>query len=373
MNKLSLFSLLVIALLAGQCSSSHKAQAVPTASIDSTKGLKDYYAGYFPIGAAITPADTKNDNAPFIRQQFNSITAENAMKMGPLHPEEKRYYWNDADSIMAFAERNSIRLRGHNLCWHQQMPRWMFRDTLTHTTVSKEVLLQRLKDHIYTVAGRYKGKIYAWDVVNEAIADDSATMYRNSPWYQICSEDFIAAAFRYAHEADPNAALFYNDYNTEQPVKREKIFRMLKKLKDEGVPVDGIGLQAHWSISTPSQAELEKSIQMFSSLGLQIQFTELDISVYAGRQGGQIINGQPGQRPPQPPAVFTPEMEQQQLEKYKMVFEVFRKYKKEITGVTFWNLSDRYSWLDGRGRKNFPLLFNKDLKPKKAFWEVVKF
>lgn len=360
------------ALLTWQCGASGKVQNGDSNPTGSTKGLKDYYNKYFPIGAAVTPNDLKNtnDQASFIMQQFNSITAENAMKMGPIHPEENRYYWNDADSIMAFAERNKIRLRGHNLCWHQQTPRWMFRDSAAHATVTKEVLLQRLKDHIYTVAGRYKGKIYAWDVVNEVIADDSATFFRNSQWYQICGEDFVAAAFRYAHEADPKATLFYNDYNTEQPVKREKIYRMLKKMMDEGVPVHGMGLQAHWSVSTPTQEELEKSIQLFSSLGLQIQFTELDISVYAGRQGGQIIQGQ---RPQQQPAVFTPEMEQQQLEKYKMVFDVFRKYKKQITNVTFWNISDRYSWLDSRGRKNFPLLFDASLKPKKAFWEVVKF
>jgi endo-1,4-beta-xylanase len=144
----------------------------------------------------------------------------------------------------------------------------------------------------------------------------------------------------------------------------------VKGLLDKGVPIHGVGLQAHWSISSPTREELEKSIQMFSSLGLQVQFTELDVSVYAGRQGGQLINGQQRE---QQEAVFTPEMEQKQLEKYKMVFEVFRKYKKSVTGVTFWNLSDRYSWLDGRGRKNFPLLFDKEFKPKKAYAEVVTF
>lgn len=351
------------------CSSSKK--ATPGNST-TEKGLKDYYQDYFPIGAAINPRDLKGPYAPFILQHFSSITAENAMKMEPMHPEENRYNWRDADSIMAFAECTGIKVRGHNLLWHAQAPRWMFRDSVNHTTVSKEVLLQRLKDHIYAVAGRYKGKIYAWDVVNEAIADDSATFLRKSQWYQICGDDFIAAAFRYAHEADPTAALFYNDYNTEQSVKREKIYRLVKGLKDAGVPIDGVGLQAHWSVSTPTREELEKSIEMFSSLGLQVQITELDVSVYGGRQGGQLIQGQ---RPsgPRPPAVFTPEMEQQQLEKYKMAFEVFRKYKKQITGITFWNLSDRYSWLDGRGRKNYPLLFDTAYQPKKAYWEVVKF
>lgn len=337
------------------------------AKLDSDKGLKDYYKKYFPIGAAVTPRELHSEEGKLIIKEFSSITAENAMKMGPIHPEENRYFWRDADSIMAFAERNHIKLRGHNLCWHAQAPNWMFKDSLGKD-VSKEVLLDRLHKHINTVVSRYKGKIYAWDVVNEAIADDT-TFLRKSKWSQITGQEFIEKAFIYAHEADPKAALIYNDYNTEQPAKREKIYRLLKDLLAKGIPVTGVGLQAHWSVNNPSREELEKSIQMFSSLGLKIQFTELDISVYAGRQGGQLINGERQQAK----AEFTPEMEQQQLEKYKMVFEVFRKYKKNITGVTFWNVSDRYTWLDGRGRKNYPLLFDTNLLPKKAYWEVVKF
>ena len=229
------------------------------------------------------------------------------------------------------------------------------------------MLLQRLKDHITTVVSRYKGKVYAWDVVNEAIADDTTYM-RNTKFYQITGEDFIAKAFEYAHAADPKAVLFYNDYSTENPRKREKIMRLLKSLIAKKVPIHGIGLQGHWSVTNPSREELEKSLQQYSSLGLQVQFTEVDISVYGGNQGGQIIRGQA-----QAEATFTPEMEQQQLEKYKMAFELFRKYKKHITGVTFWNISDRSTWLNGRGRKNFPLLFDANLQPKKAYWEVVKF
>lgn len=335
---------------------------------DRPKGLKDYYKKHFPVGVAVRPADLKpGKESALILKEFNSITAENAMKMGPIHPRENRYFWRDADSIVAFGVRNKLKVRGHTLCWHTQTPQWLFIDS-AGKNVSKEVLLDRLKSHIQTVVSRYKGKIYAWDVVNEVIADDT-TFLRKSKWQEITGEDFIQKAFEYAHEADPNAVLFYNDYNTEIPAKRDKIYRLLKNLLAKGVPVHGVGLQAHWSISTPSREELEKSIQLFSSLGLQIQFTELDISVYSGRQGGQMIRGQ-GQTQA---AVFTPEMEQLQLEKYKMVFEVFRKYRKHITGVTFWNLSDQYSWLDGRGRKNYPLLFDTKLEPKKAYWEVVKF
>ncbi|MDB5246907.1 MAG: 1,4-beta-xylanase [Segetibacter sp.] len=361
--------LLSFIVLFNQCKSSLESQgSTQTTGTANKKGLKDYYRNYFSIGVAVTPR-LRGEEAALVLQHFNSLTAENAMKMGPIHPQENRYFWNDADSIVDFAQRHGLKMRGHTLTWHTQTPGWLFKDSASNTNVSKEVLLKRLKDHITTVVNRYKGKVYAWDVVNEVIADDSATYFRKSPWYQITGEDFVAKAFEYAHEADPKAILFYNDYNTENPVKREKIYRMLKKMLDAKVPVHGVGLQGHWSVNNPTREELENSIKMFASLGLQVQITELDVSVYGGRQGGQIIQGQ-AQREA---AVFTPEMEQKQLEKYKMIFEVFRKYKKEITGVTFWNISDRYSWLDGRGRKNFPLLFDQTLKPKKAYWEVVNF
>jgi endo-1,4-beta-xylanase len=336
-------------------------------SNSADKGLKDYYKNYFPVGVAVTPTNLVNGEKSLILQHFSSITAENAMKMGPIHPAENRYSWLMADSIVEFGKSNKMKVRGHCLVWHNQAPRWLFRDS-EGKTVSKEILLTRIKDHINTVVSRYRGKIYAWDVVNEVIADDTA-YYRKSPLYTIAGEDFIENSFRYAHQADPKAILFYNDYNTENPIKREKIYQMLKKLLAKGVPIHGVGLQAHWSINTPSKAELEKSIQLFSSLGLQIQFTELDISVYGGRQGGQMITGENNNEK----TAFSPEMEQKQLEKYQMVFEVFRKYKKQITGVTFWNLSDKYSWLDARGRKNFPLLFDADLKPKKAYYQVINF
>jgi len=337
------------------------------ASKDSSKGLKDYYKKYFPIGVAIGPYDMVGNNSNLIRQQFNSITAENAMKMGPLQPEEGVFNWKIADSMISFAKINELKVRGHCLVWHTQAPKWFFKDN-EGKQISKQLLLERLKTHIQTVVKRYKNDIYAWDVVNEVIADDTA-YFRKSPLYQIAGEDFVEMAFRYAHEIAPKARLFYNDYNTEQPHKREKIYKMLKKLLAKGVPIHGMGLQGHWSINNPSKAELEKTIAMFAGLGLEIQITELDVSVYSGNEGGQIINGAEKKNVAQ----FTPEMEEKQLNQYKMIFDTFRKYKKNITGVTFWNLSDRYTWLDGRGRKNYPLLFDKDLKPKKAYDEVVNF
>jgi endo-1,4-beta-xylanase len=337
-------------------------------SSSSVKGLKDYYRGHFPMGVAIRPSSVDGEEASLIIQHFESVTAENAMKMGPIHPRENEFNWKDADVIVDFAEKNNLKLRGHTLCWHNQAPGWMFKDSEGNVT-SKEVLLKRLKDHINAVVSRYKGKIYAWDVVNEVIDDDDLKYFRESPWYKICGDEYIKKAFEYAHEADPNALLFYNDYNTESPGKRDRIYKMLKQLLDQKVPIHGVGLQGHWSIFGPTEQELRQSIEKFSSLGLQIQITELDISVYKSENTRR-------DRGPNESDVFTPEMEAKQLEQYKMVFKVFREYKEKITGVTFWNVSDKSSWLDNfpvRGRKNYPLLFDQDLKPKKAYWEVVRF
>ena len=335
----------------------------------STKGLKDYYKQYFPIGVAVSPQSLKDESqAALINVQFNSLTPENAMKMGPIHPEENRYDWKDADSIVAFAQAHGLKVRGHNLCWHEQTPKWLFIGA-DGRQVTKEVLLKRLKDHINAVVGRYKGKIYAWDVVNEAIDDDSTKYLRNSLWYKICGEDFIAKAFEYAHAADPKAVLFYNDYNTERYEKRERVYRLLKQLKAAKVPVQGVGLQAHWSIYEPTQKELVTTIERYASLGLKVQITELDMSVYPWEKNQRSLR-------PDETDKLTTKAEQKQAEQYAMVFKVFRKYKNVITGITFWNISDRHSWLDNypvKERKNYPLLFDQNLQPKKAYWQVVNF
>jgi endo-1,4-beta-xylanase len=330
---------------------------------DTSKGLKDFYKGYFTIGAAVSPGSLTGAQADLLKKHFGSLTAENVMKPALIHPEENRFFWDNADKIIDFAIINGMKVRGHTLVWHKQTAAWMFKDA-SGNAVSKEVLLARLKDHITSVVSKYKGKIYAWDVVNEAIDDEAGKIFRETDWYKICGEDFISKAFQWAHEADPGAVLFYNDYNTESPVKRDKIYTLLKKLLDAGVPVGGIGLQGHWNIVNPSEKDLRDAIEKFSSLGIKIQITELDVSIYSSDQKDPADN------------VYTPEREQKQLEKYKMVFGVFRDYKKVITGVTFWNVSDKYSWLDNfpvRGRKNYPLLFDQNLKPKKAYWEVINF
>ncbi|OCX54887.1 1,4-beta-xylanase [Mucilaginibacter sp. PPCGB 2223] len=335
--------------------------------VDNSKGLKDYYKNYFPIGVAVN-VQALTQYKSLILSQFNSITPENAMKMAPIHPQENRYSWRDADSIVSFAQSHGLRVRGHNLCWHEQTPYWLFKDS-TGGRVTKEVLLKRLHDHIQTVVSRYKGKIYAWDVVNEAIDDDSTRFLRNSLWYQICGDEFIIKAFEWAHEADPKAILFYNDYNTERPEKRERVYKLLKMLVDRHVPINAVGIQAHWSVYEPTVSDLKKTIEQFSSLGLKVQVTELDVSIYPWEKERRAKR--PGESD-----TLTPELEQKQLEKYTEVFKIFRQYKKVITGVTFWNVCDQFTWLDQYpvpGRKNYPLLFDVNQQPKKAYWGVVNF
>lgn len=329
--------------------------------IDSLKGLKDYYKNYFAIGVSLGPNDLTGDEITLLKKNFNSLTATNEMKPALIHPEENRYFWDNADKIVDFALANGMKVRGHTLCWHSQTGAWMFKDSKGNP-VTKEVALARLKEHITTVVSRYKGRIYAWDVVNEAVENDSSNFLRETPWLKICGEEYLAKAFQWAHEADPNAILFYNDYNTENPAKREKIYTMLKKLLDAGVPINAFGIQGHWNIGNPSEDAIRETIKKFSSLGLKLQITELDVSIYTSRADSVNMG-------------FTPEREQKQIDYYKMVFKLARENKDVITGVTFWNVSDRRSWLDSRPPigKKYPLLFDEKLQPKKAYWEVVKF
>nr|WP_294869871.1 endo-1,4-beta-xylanase [uncultured Pedobacter sp.] len=332
------------------------------------KGLKDYYKDYFPIGVAVSRKTLSGDEANLLLKEFNSITPENAMKMEAIHPREDFYFWRDADSIVNFAQNHRLMVRGHNLCWHEQVADWMFKDKDGHL-VTKDVLLKRLEEHITTVVKRYKGKIYAWDVVNEVIGDADDEFIRNSLWYKICGEEYIAKAFEYAHAADPDALLFYNDYNTERPVKRDKIYRLLKKLIAQKVPIHGVGLQAHWSIFEPSEKDLRDAIELYASLGLQIHLTELDMSIYPWEKYKR-------QKKEGDTDLLTPALEQKQADQYAKIFRIFREYRKHITSVTFWNISDRYSWLDYYpvpGRKNYPLLFDQKLQRKRAYAEVINF
>lgn len=333
-----------------------------------SKGLKDYYSGYFPIGVAVNSRNIQGPEEGLILKEFNSVTPENDMKMGPIHPRQDQYNFSASDKIVAFARAHHLKVRGHNLCWHEQAPSWIFKDA-QGGQVSKDSLFARLQSHIQTVVGRYQKDIYAWDVVNEAVSDNPSEFLRNSPWLKICGPSFIDSAFLYAHRADPKAELYYNDYNAVIPEKAKRVYKLLKGLKDRGVPITGIGIQAHWSIYQPTEAELRNALDLYKSLGLKIQITELDVSVFPWEKNHRALL-------PKDNVVYKGRLEDQQTAFYKMVFKVFRDYKGVITSVTFWNVSDKDSWLNQypvRGRKNYPLLFDSMLSRKPAYQAVTDF
>jgi len=321
------------------------------------KKLADAYKDYFYIGAAINPG-VLSFGKDLIKTEFSSVTCENEMKSISVHPEPDKYTFERADIIANFAAENNMKVRGHTLVWHNQTGAWMFEN------VDKETLYARMKEHIDTVVKRYKGKVYCWDVVNEAISDTADEYLRvSSPYYQIAgSEEFIEKAFIYAREADPDALLFYNDYNTENPEKREKIYKLVKSLLDKNIPIHGVGLQGHYNIDFDA-GELQKSINIFSSLGLTVQITELDISVYKWEEQDLNFDAPPENRM------------KLQTDLYDKIFAILRENKDKISGVTFWGLTDHTSWLNGFPvkRKNYPLIFDANLNPKEAYDKIIDF
>ena len=333
------------------------------------QGLKDAYKNYFTIGVAVNKTNVANaDQMALIKKEFNSITAENDMKPISVHPAEGVWHWEGADSIADFCRQNGIKLRGHCLCWHSQFSDWMFTDK-KGKPVKKEVFYQRLREHIHAVVNRYKDVVYCWDVVNEAMSDDNrpfdfvdgklvpASPYRQSRHFKLCGDEFIAKAFEFAREADPNALLFYNDYSTVDPGKRDRIYNMVKKMKDAGVPIDGIGMQGHYNIYFPDEEQLDTAITKFSELVKHIHITELDLRTNT-ESGGQLMFSR-GEAKPMAPYISTLQEDQ-----YNRIFRIFRKHKDVIDNVTFWNLGDRDSWL---GVNNHPLPFDENYKPKKSY------
>ena len=325
--------------------------------------LAEAYKDYFEIGAAVNP-EVLESGGELIKSEFSSVTCENEMKCISVQPNMNEYTFERADKVVNFALENNLKVRGHTLVWHNQTGEWLFKDK-QGADVSKETLYTRMKEHIDTVVKRYAGKVYCWDVINEAVSDGANEYLRvSSPYYKICGgEEFMEKAFIYAHEADPAALLFYNDYNTENPEKREKIYRLLKSFKDKNIPVHGAGLQCHYNIDF-DVSELKKSIDLFSSLGIDIHITELDISIYKwGEENGLNFEVLPEDRM------------KIQAELYDKIFGLLRANKDKIGSVTFWGLNDGVSWLNGFPvkRNNFPLLFDKYNKPKEAYNRVIKF
>ena len=324
--------------------------------------LAEAYKNYFDIGVAINPK-VLSFGEELIKTEFNSVTCENEMKPISVQPSCGKYTFERADMIADFASANNLKVRGHTLVWHSQTGEWMYKDDKGEN-LGKDTLYAHMKEHIDAIVKRYVGKVYCWDVVNEAISDaDGEYLREKSPYYAIVgSEEFIEKAFVYAHEADPKALLFYNDYNTEVPSKREKIYKLVKSLKDKGIPIHGIGLQAHYDIYFDVD-ELKKSIDLFSSLGLAVHITELDVSIYKFEERDVNFEVPPKDRM------------KMQIELYDKIFDLLRENKDKVSNVTFWGLNDKVSWLNGFPvrRTNFPLLFDRENKPKEAYEKVLRF
>lgn len=353
--------------------------AVTTLCVSAqTTSLKSAYEPYFKIGVAVNQRNvTDSAQMELITREFNSVTAENDFKPSSVQPREGQWNWRNADRIADFCRRNGIKLRGHCLAWHNQIGEWMFYETPStgdaadgtapeRKLVSKEVLFARMRTHIHTVMKRYADIIYCWDVVNEAITDNdhAAQPLRESLFYKICgSDEFIRKAFEYAREAEPNALLFYNDYNECAPGKRERIYNMVKEMKAAGVPIDGIGMQGHYNIYGPSAQEFETAIQRYSEVVDHIHITELDIRCNR-EMGGQLkFDRNEGVK-------LTDEQRTRFDSQYTSIFDALRRNAAKIDCVTFWNLSDRDSWL---GAANYPLLFDYDYQPKDTYYHVRDF
>ena len=333
--------------------------------------LKKVFAKDFGIGTALNTAqieerDPKAD--AIIKQHFNMATPENIMKAEIIHPQWDVYNFDLADKMVAYGKKNNIKINGHTLIWHSQLP--AFARNIKNVDSFKTFFT----NHITTVAGRYNGKVYSWDVVNEALNEDG-TM-RRSVFLSRLGDNFVTEAFRLAQAAAPKTELYYNDYNNEQPAKRAGCIALIKKIQDAGVRIDGVGIQGHWHVGKVPFKEIEESIQQYAAMGLKVMFTELDIEVLPRSFQGADVNQRVASNPAlNPYKEGLPDSVQQQLASdYENLFKLFLKYKKNVTRITFWGVNDGQSWLNDwpvRGRTNYPLLFDREFNPKPAYYKVI--
>jgi endo-1,4-beta-xylanase len=350
-------------------------------SVNSTSqpSLRTVFKDSFMIGAALNANQFSGRDPrgePIITAQFNSITPENILKWEWVHPQLDTYNFDLPDRYVAFGEKHHMLIIGHTLVWHSQTPRWVFQDEKGNQ-VDRETLLKRMRDHIHTVVGRYKGRIKGWDVVNEALNEDG-TM-RQTPWMKIIGADYLVKAFQYAHEADPEAQLYYNDYSLENEAKRNGAVELIKNLQAAGVPIYAIGLQGHDKMDWPTVEQQDKTITAFASLGIKVNITELDIDVLprpAPGSSADVSQNFELQARLNPYVQGLPDSVQQALAKrYAELFRVFQKHREVIDRVTFWGVTDGDSWLNNwpmRGRTSYPLLFDRAGRPKPAFDAVIK-
>ncbi|MGV3540403.1 MAG: endo-1,4-beta-xylanase [Rufibacter sp.] len=340
--------------------------------------LKDVYKNDFVIGAALNYAQVSGKDPKaeaIIAQHFSTITPENLFKWGNIHPQPDTYNYKPADDFVALGQKYKQFIVGHTLVWHQQTPKWVFENEQGQPA-SKELLLKRMEDHITTLVGRYKGKIHGYDVVNEALNDDGTL--RKSKWYEITGEEYLAKAFETARKADPKAELYYNDYNLWKQSKRDGAIKLVQSLQAKGLKVDGIGMQGHYGLESPSLQQIEESILAFSKLG-KVMITELDIDVLpnpSNRQGADIDATFEFDKKYNVYTTGLPEEVQQKLAKrYGELFALFHKHRDKISRVTFWGVTDNDSWLNNwpiQGRTSYPLIFDRNYQPKPAFDAIVQ-
>ena len=349
------------------------------ASVDTMaqKTLGEATKGKFLFGTAVNMQQVNGINpieSELIAKEFTTIVAENCMKPQPIHPEENRYNWDDADKLVAFGEKNKQVVTGHCLIWHSQIGRWFFTDA-DGKDVSPDVLKERMRQHITTVVGRYKGRVKGWDVVNEAFEDNGT--YRNSKFYQILGKDFIKYAFQFAHDADPNVELYYNDYNVETPAKCDAIVELVKELKAAGCRIDAVGSQAHMHMNSPTLEATETSFKKLKAAGVKILITEWDISILPSPYDGANISASfKYSKEMDPYREAIPDSIQQKWNKRVLdMFGLFLKYDDVVDRVTVWGLTDNTSWLNNfpiRGRKDYPVLFDRNNQRKPVVDEMIK-
>lgn len=341
--------------------------------------LKDALKDKFLIGVAMNEAqitEADSSSVAIIKNHFNSITAENCMKSEELQPVEGEFNFKLADQFVKFGEENNMYIIGHTLVWHSQAPKWFFTDA-TGKDVTREVLIERMKNHIFTVVGRYKGKVKGWDVVNEAFEDDGS--WRNSKFYQIIGEDYIRLAFQFAHEADPDADLYYNDYSMSHEGRRNTVVKMVKDLKSQGVRIDGVGLQGHMDMVFPDLDEFEKSMLAFAETGVKLMITELDVTVLPRPGvdvGAEISASFEYQQKLNPYAKGLPDSVSIALNnRYNDIFKLFLKHSDILERVTLWGVYDGQSWRNNwpvRGRTDYPLIFDRNFQPKPVLKFIVE-
>jgi endo-1,4-beta-xylanase len=365
MNKTVAWAAIACAVLTatafGQNNTDTKPAAAPPA-----KGLKDAYAGKFLIGAAGDLRGYSDAELANIKANYNVITPENCMKPQPTHPTEDNYNWGTPDAMVKWCQENNLKVWGHTLVWHAQTGNWFFQGA-DGQPATRELALERLQKHITTVVGRYKGRIIGWDVVNEAINDGGAGQTENLrgfSWYRTVGPEVLTLAFKWAHEADPEAQLYYNDYNIEQGAvqnrgKHASSLLLLKRLIKDGAPINGVGIQGHWSLNT-NLGDVEKAIENYAALGLKVSISELDVTVSGNNSGAFPTPGGGGEP-------VSDETLQRQAQVYGKLFAIFNQHAKSISRVTFWGISDRRSW---RARQR-PLLFDGQLQPKPALQAIL--